>query len=158
MSGSTGSPQACREFQGQVFDHLEGALSGAALTGFEAHRSSCAACAAALEGIEANERVLRRAVTPGTPDTIWPRIQAEITGRRVTVRPRNRGWIAAAAAVMIAVLGILLSRPGAGPELEIVEVRGSALNTLGGFIPGFEEPNSGTRVVGVLFTPGERGK
>ena len=101
-----------------------------------------------------------RARVPSAPDTLWPRIEASLWRRSVPARPRSFGWIAAAAAVLVLVGALVVTLPQstAGPELEVVDVRGQASETLGGLIPGFEEPQSGTRTAGSILVPGDGGR
>ena len=66
----------CETFRERAFDYLQGSLQSDA--GFEAHRASCASCAAALEGIRHNERILSASRVPTAPPDLWPRIAASI--------------------------------------------------------------------------------
>ncbi|MHC4607175.1 MAG: anti-sigma factor family protein [Planctomycetota bacterium] len=142
----------CSGAHERMLDHVAGRLPGDRAGELEEHVHGCPACAEILRGIEANERVLFRAKAPSAPDTIWPRIEAAVERRRTPAAPRKLGWLVAAAAVLLVAAAVVLSLPDApaGPELEIVEVRGEASGVLGGLIPGFEEPNEGTRLAGAM--------
>lgn len=152
----------CATFRELAFDYLARDLPRGHADVFEAHFVSCASCAATLRAVEAHEELLSRAGVPAAPDDIWPRIEAVVSTSRPAVRPQRAGmgWLAAAAALLLIVCGVLASIPQStvGPELEVVEVRGEASETLSGFIPGYEEPGAGARVAGTFLAPGGSGK
>ena len=152
----------CTTFQELAFDYLSDDLSADQTESVRAHTIACSSCAATLRSIEENERILTRARVPAAPDRIWDGIQKAILpmSLRAPARPRRFGWVAAAAAILVLVGALLVSLPQstAGPELEVVDVRGRASETLGGLIPGYEEPGSGTRVAGSILVPGDGGR
>ena len=120
----------CETFRDSVLDWLE----GASVEGFRDHRAACPACAALVAGFEENERALRGSPVPAAPPELWSRIAAAIA----KPAPARRRWLpfAAAAAVLLAVAGVLASPRHAPPELPLTIV--DAGPALGAFVPGYE--------------------
>ena len=128
----------CETFRGQALDFLDGTLEDR--SGFLAHRETCPECAALLEGIEANERILRGAALPVAAPDAWPRIAAALA-----VRPRRRPWLpwaAAAAAALLAVVPFAFPRhapPRPTLDVTIVDAGPEAARALGVFVPRYED-------------------
>ena len=120
----------CAEIRERLDGYARGEFSPREDAAFEAHLSSCAACAALLEAAEpalAEARTLPRAVEPGA--NLWPGVRSRMDPR---IAPRRRvplpGWMLAAAAVLLVavssgVTALLLrqssSRPTAQPSFAL---------------------------------------
>lgn len=127
----------CATFREQVLDFLDGTLEDR--PAFLAHRAACPDCGALLEGIEANERILRGAARPVAAPDAWPRIAAAIAARP---RPRRRLLWAAAAAALLAVGALLVPRnapPRPTLDVTIVDAGPEAARALGVFVPRYED-------------------
>jgi predicted anti-sigma-YlaC factor YlaD len=143
----------CETFRDCAFDFLQGTLRDAAE--FEAHRLSCPACAATLDGIRENERLLSAARVPTAPPDLWPRIAAAI-GRDRTVLTRGRRWaMALAAAALLLGIGIIASigapRPRPRLNLLVQEVGPESLRTFKALVPRYEDVDAATAMVDTMF-------
>lgn len=140
----------CGQFQETVFDRIDGSLSSREIREGEDHLASCPSCRELLETIRHQERILTSAEVPPVPPGLWHRVEAGISPSRRN--PAKWGWAAAAAAVLVA--GLLFLRSGSAPEWEVVKITNGASETIAGFIPGFEEPETDHRLAGALIPPG----
>lgn len=127
----------CETFRSRALDFLDGTLEDRA--GFLAHREACPECAGLLEGIEANERILRGAALPVAAPDAWPRIAAALA-----LRPRRRRWLpwAAAAAALLGVVSLVIPRhapPRPTLDVTIVDAGPEAVRALGVFVPRYED-------------------
>ena len=144
----------CETFRDLAFDFLQGTLRDGAE--FEAHRLSCPACAAALDGIRENDRILSAARVPTAPADLWPRIASAI-GRDRAVSYRGRRWaaaIAAAAAILLAV-GVFttIGAPRPRPRLNLVvqEVGPESQRAFEALVPRYEDVDAATAMVDTMF-------
>jgi anti-sigma factor RsiW len=144
----------CETFRDLAFDFLQGTLRDRAE--FEAHRISCPACAAALEGIRENDRLLSAARIPTAPADLWPRIAAAI-GRDRAVPFRGRRWAVAfaAAAVLLLAVSVVASigapRPKPRLNLVIQEVGPESQRTFKALVPRYEDVDAATAMVDTMF-------
>lgn len=144
----------CETFRDRAFDFLQGTLRER--PEFAAHRASCPACAAALDGIRENERILAAARVPTAPADLWPRIAAAI-GRDREIpfrRLRIASFVAAAAALLLAVtLIVSIGSPKKAPALNLVvqEVGPESQRTFKALVPRYEDVDAATAMVETLF-------
>ena len=144
----------CETFRDRVFDFLQGTLQERAE--FEAHRLSCSACAATVDGIRENERILSAARVPTAPADLWPRIAAQI-GRDRAVSSKGRRWAVALAAAAALLLGnSVLARIGAHPpkrtlNIVVQEVGPDAQRTFKALVPRYEDVDAATAMVDTMF-------
>ncbi|MBI3856228.1 MAG: hypothetical protein HY293_11115 [Planctomycetes bacterium] len=144
----------CETFRDRAFDFLQGTLGSAAE--FEAHRASCPACGAALEGIRHNERVLSAARAPTAPADLWPRIAAEI-GRDRVVSFRSLRAAAGLAAAAAVLLGVTLfatmgpSRKTPRINLVVQEVGPESQRAFRALVPRYEDVDAATAMVDTMF-------
>lgn len=125
-------------------DYLDNELDPAAREQVEQHLAQCPACRGSKEKLVAISRIFRQAARAEIPETLWPRIQAQIRPARMENRPASRpnfrGYIfahraafslAAAAMLVLAGIGFLLEINRA-PAREAGPTLGSLLdNDLG---------------------------
>jgi hypothetical protein len=85
----------CAEFEILLADYLDGALAEPALSGFEAHRKDCAACAALAEDAASAVMFMERAAAAEPPAELIGRIlHATNSGWDLKLRGTGvRGWI-----------------------------------------------------------------
>ena len=144
----------CDGFRDLAFDFLQGTLRDGAE--FEAHRISCPACAATLDGIRENERILTASRVPTAPADLWPRIAASI-GRDRTVSFRGRRWAAGLAAAAALLLGISIvasmNAPRPKPRLNLVvqEVGPEAQRTFKALVPRYDDVDAATAMVDTML-------
>lgn len=144
----------CETFRDRAFDFLQGTLQDGGE--FEAHRLSCPACTATLDGIRENERILSSARVPTAPPDLWPRIAAAI-GRERPVAFRGRRWAAALAAAAAILLGISLlatvggSRPKPTLNLVVQEVGPESQRTFKALVPRYDDVDAATAMVDTMF-------
>ncbi len=137
----------CSEFRERVFDR-DPVL--------DAHAASCAACAGLRSSIESEARVLSHAGAPRAPENLWRRIESAIA------RPRWPGWAAAAAAGLIAAVGILLfagkpvPKPAPGLPLVIVEASPESASAFSGMVPSYDDVDPNTALRSTIVGPEER--
>lgn len=119
-AGRDALPPACAAFDESLADYLEGALDPAARSAIEAHRASCARCAALvadLEEISASARTLPTIVPPAAvAESMWRGVSERIAAPAVSIasapsarRVRFDGWrrqLAAAAALVLVTAGV----------------------------------------------------
>jgi hypothetical protein len=144
----------CETFRDQAFDFLQGSLPAGG--GFEAHRASCAGCAASLAGIRENERLLSAARVPLAPPDLWPRIAAAIgESRPIPFRLlRAASAIAAAAARFLVVLLVSSSSaPRKTPKIDLVvhEVGPESQRAFRTLVPRYEDVDAATAMVDTMF-------
>lgn len=127
----------CEQFRDALFETLRGRPAG---DGFEAHRSSCAACARVQADIAANERVLRGATSPKAPAEVWAAIARTVESGRVA--PFRRARVAALAAIAAGLLLALamLAPTAPKPTLDVVfmEVRPETRQVFQSLLPRYE--------------------
>lgn len=144
----------CETFRDLAFDFLQGTLRDVA--DFEAHRVSCPACAAALDGIRENDRILSAARVPTAPADLWPRIAAAI-GQDRAVPFRGRRWavaLAAAAALLLAISVVAsIGAPRPKPRLNLVvqEVGPESQRTFKALVPRYDDVDAATAMVDTMF-------
>lgn len=143
----------CETFRDQVFDFLAGAPADA--PGFRAHRDGCAACAALLQGIEENEKLLAGARVPSAPPDLWARIARDLSsGRPAPIHRPVWAAVAAVAAGLLVVLALFFSGPAAPePRLDVVirEVSPDAQSAYRGLVPTYEDVDVATAMVDTIF-------
>jgi anti-sigma factor RsiW len=137
-------------FSDRLFDFLRGSLQEDR-SGFDAHRRSCPACGARLEGIRENERILASARVPTAPAELWPRIAAAVAqSRPIPLRAlRIASLLSAAAALLLAVTLVLTSRPSRGLPLELVvqEVGPESQRAFRSLVPKYDDVDAATAMV-----------
>jgi hypothetical protein len=144
----------CETFRDLAFDFLQGTLRDGAE--FEAHRISCSACAATLDGIRENERILSASRVPTAPPDLWPRIAAAV-GRDRTVSFRRRRWavgLAAAAALLLGISVVAsMNPPRPKPRLNLVvqEVGPEAQRTFKALVPRYDDVDAATAMVDTML-------
>lgn len=144
----------CQTFSDRVFDFLQGDLREERAD-FDAHRSSCADCAARLEGIRENERILSAARVPLAPPDLWPRIAAAVSrGRTVPFRTlRIASVVAAAAALLLAFTLVATGRPARAPAFHLVvqEVAPENQRTFRSLVPRYDDVDAATAMVDTVL-------
>lgn len=145
----------CETFRDRAFDFLQGTLQDRAA--FEAHRASCPACAAALDGIQENDRILAAVSrVPTAPADLWPRIAAAIGRDQVLPfrRLRIASFIVAAAALLLAfILVATIGSRRKPPTLNLVvqEVGPESHRTFKALVPRYEDVDAATAMVDTMF-------
>ena len=131
----------CEQFQKKIFDSQTKES--------KTHLESCSACFELLDQVKWEGNLLSTARIPDPPIHLWDQIQNRI--ERTTTIPRFRmvSWIGIAAALLLGVMGYLVSqRPEATIEnekyllLNIVEVSPETSRSLVGFVPGYDQEDS----------------
>lgn len=106
-------------------DYLDNELDPVARKQVEQHLANCPACRSRWENIQEISRALRRAPRQNPPESLWPRIQAEIAGHnapplgrpagglgikipRLIFAPKRALALAAAAMLVLAAIGFYL--------------------------------------------------
>jgi anti-sigma factor RsiW len=144
----------CETFSDRLFDFLRGRLREGRAD-FDAHRASCAACAARLEGIRENERILSVARVPTAPADLWPRIAAAVAqARPVPFRLlRAASAVAAAAVFLLAAALVATSRPAPAPRLNLIvqEVGPESQRTFRSLVPRYDDVDAATAMVDTAF-------
>jgi hypothetical protein len=144
----------CRTYSDRVFDFLQGSLRELR-SDFDAHRRSCPACAALLEGIRENERMLSSSRVPTAPADLWPRIAAAVAqGRPVPFRAlRVASLLAAAAALLLAVTLFTTSRPPRASRLTLViqEVGPESQRAFRSLVPKYDDVDAATAMVDTVL-------
>lgn len=144
----------CETFRDAAFEFLQGTLLRR--EDFEAHRASCPACAALLEGIRENDRILSAARIPTAPADLWPRIAAGI-GRDRVAPFRSLRLAAALAAAAALLLGISLvasiGAPRKAPRIDLVvqEVGPESQRTFKALVPRYEDVDAATAMLDTMF-------
>lgn len=137
----------CAEFRERVFNREADA---------DAHATACAHCAALRADFATHAELL--AGGPRAPENLWLRIEAAIRTRR-RAWPR---WVAAAAAGILAVLGIFLaSAPDRKPKprlnLVVVEQPPETARSFSGMVPSYDDVDPDAALVSALTgTEGRR--
>jgi len=145
----------CETFRDLAFDFLQGTLRDGAE--FDAHRISCPACAATLDGIRENERILSAARVPTAPPDLWPRIAAAIERDRTVAFRGRRLILALSAAAAAIVLGISLfasigaPRPKQTLNLVVQEVGPESHRTFKALVPRYDDVDAATAMVDTMF-------
>ena len=144
----------CETFRDRAFDYLQGIPQGDAE--FEAHRTSCAACAETLSGIRHNERVLMAARAPLAPPDLWPRIAVAIGRDRAVPfrRVRVASVLAAAAALLLAFSLVATIRSARlQPRLNLVvqEVGPESQRAFRSLVPRYDDVDAATAMVDTMF-------
>jgi hypothetical protein len=103
----------CSNFKENFSAYIDGGLSAGLQTEAENHLKSCRACAGMLEAYQAGIGIFRKATEIDPPDDMFERVMAEVNGsapaRVIPLRqPVRRNVLAAAAVVMIALMGSLI--------------------------------------------------
>lgn len=144
----------CEAFTDRLFDFLQGRLREDR-SAFDAHRASCPDCGARLEGIRENERILGAARVPTAPEDLWPRIAAAVAqGRRAPFRGlRIASFLAAAAALLLAVSLVVTSRPSPAPPLNLIvqDVGPESGRTFRSLVPRYDDVDAATAMVDTVF-------
>ena len=137
----------CESFRDGILDYLDRSHSGGGA--FDLHRASCPACAALLEGMAQNERILLAAGVPKAPADLWARIDRALPEGRV-VPFKFPGWTGIAAAAASALLAVALAFSGApsdpGPRLDVVvvDVEPDARSAFSGLVPRYDGMDEAT--------------
>ncbi len=141
----------CAQFRDLVLDFLDGSIRECA--GFEAHRSSCAACAETLRGVGHNEKALAAARAPMAPADLWAGIAARISGGRGVPFRRTKiaAGLAAAAALLFSLALAFSGSPRPRLAIVIREVTPEAGRTMGALVPRYEDVDTATAMVDTLF-------
>src|ERR1051325_3830105 len=95
MSGETKSGMQCAEFDALLSDALDGALTGADLERFEAHKASCPSCGPLFAAARTGFKMLHALAEVEPPPMLVHNILAKTTGQVVTapvVRPANESF------------------------------------------------------------------
>jgi hypothetical protein len=119
----------CQETRAAVPEYVEGALAEPRRSELESHLPGCEACRAALRDARNLDRFLRGALpVPGLPEAHWMKLESralEAAARPAAVAPPGRrgiprlAWILGiAAALLVVVVGIVLTRPDRPLERE----------------------------------------
>ncbi len=144
----------CETFCDRLFDFLGGRLREGRAE-FDAHRASCADCAARLEGIRENERILSAARVPTAPADLWPRIAAAVAqARPVPFRLlRAASAVAAAAALFLAAVLVASGRPAPAPGLHLVvqEIGPESQRAFRSLVPRYDDVDAATAMVDAAF-------
>jgi hypothetical protein len=144
----------CQAFSDLLLDYLQGRLLGDRAA-FDAHRAACADCAARLEGIRENERILRAARVPTAPPDLWPRIAAAVAqGRPLPFRGlRVASFLAAAAALLLAFTLVATGRTDRTPPLNLIvqEVGPESGRALRSLVPKYDDVDAATAMVDTAF-------
>ncbi len=141
-----GNSDPCGAFREGVMDHVDGTLHPAVRDAAAAHERSCAACAALARAVRVQSALLSRLPRPAPPADLGARIDRAL-GSRGTVlrRPRWRAWTAAAAAALLAAIGLVAAPrgPAAARSVQVVDIelpdRGSFLGRVS---PNVENPSA----------------
>jgi len=143
----------CQTFSDRVFDFLQGSL-GEDRAAFDAHRGTCSSCAARLEGIRVNERILSAARVPTAPPDLWPRIAVAVgQGRPIPFRSlRIASVLAAAAALLLAVTLLATSRPARPSQLNlVVQEVGPEHRAFRSLVPKYDDVDAATAMVDTVL-------
>jgi len=143
----------CQTFSDRVFDFLQGSLREDRAA-FDGHRGSCSSCAARLEGIRENERILSSARVPTAPPDLWPRIASAVAqGRPIPFRSlRIASLLAAAAALLLAITLVATSRPARPPQLNlVVQEVGPDQRTFRSLVPKYDDVDAATAMVDTVL-------
>ena len=114
----------------------------------KAHLESCSACFELLDQVNKEVNLLSTARIPEPPLLLWDQIQNRIEQTTAIPQFRMVSWIGIAAALLLGVLGYLVSqRPGTIKNekplyLNIVEVSPETSRSLVGFVPGYDQEDS----------------
>jgi len=144
----------CETFRDLAFDFLQGTLRDGAE--FDAHRLSCPACAATLDWIRENERILSASRVPTAPPDMWPRIAAAIgRDRAVAFRGRRRAFALSAAAAILLGISLFASigapRPKQTLNLVVQEVGPESQRTFKALVPRYDDVDAATAMVDTMF-------
>jgi anti-sigma factor RsiW len=144
----------CQTFSDRAFDFLQGGLREERAD-FDAHRASCPACAARLDGIRENERILSAARVPTAPADLWPRIAAAVAqGRPLPFRGlRIVSFLAAAAALLLVVTLLATGGAPGRPPLKLVvqDVGPESQRAFRSLVPKYEDVDAATAMVDTLL-------
>ncbi len=125
----------CEDFRTRIWDRDDETRG---------HAAACSSCAASAKSLEIEAELLSKAKVPQAPAELWARIESRIRNAAVPLRTPPFRWLAAAAALLAAALGIFLftSVPNRRSEpkldLRIVE----SPQTLPGVVPSYEDLGS----------------
>jgi anti-sigma factor RsiW len=144
----------CDAFTDRVFDYLQGSLRGERAE-FEAHRAACPACAARLDGIRENDRILSAARVPLAPADLWPRIALAIAEARPIPfrRLRIASFLAAAAALLLVVTLVSTSREPRAPRLNLIvqDVGPDSPRAFRSMVPRYDDVDAATAMVDTVL-------
>ncbi len=144
----------CDAFTDRVFDYLQGSLREGRAA-FEVHRGACPACAARLDGIRENDRILSVARVPLAPPDLWPRIALAIAEARPIPfrRLRIASFLAAAAALLLVVTLVATSRTPKAPRLNLIvqEVGPDSPRAFRSMVPRYDDVDAATAMVDTLM-------
>lgn len=137
----------CSEFRERIFDDPRPA------------GHVCDACADWLRVIERQERVLSAARAPSAPDDLWSRIEGQVRPA-IGFRAPRIGWFAAAAAILVAVVGFALLSGPPGPvktlEVTVVEAPKDTADALRTVVPTYDDVDTGTAMADAFRPEGRR--
>ncbi len=146
----------CAEFRDGIFDPpTEKGM---------AHEVICSECANLRDRIQAEEILIRKAYDPAPPADLWKQVQARIHAGRSVPRSRIISWMGAAAALLLAVIGVIVARDPDVPrrepnlQLNVVEVSPEATRSLSGFVPGYDQGDSRQALANAVVPFDFRGK
>lgn len=151
----------CELFREVIFDYMGGGLDADSLGDFRGHYGSCPECAGTLRMIEAQETILTAWPQPKAPDALWGRVQRDLADRErlrwLERRPGAGRWLAVAAALLIAVLGLVAFAAHRAPAdpglpLQVVDISTQpSAGALGRWVPGYENPKPAAPVFDTLL-------
>ncbi len=106
---------ACETVRKRFLALEEGALGAEAVRAVQEHLAACAACRAAWEGWQSDDRALREAMVPERPPrdvagSALAVLRGEARSRRAARRRAAVRWAAAAAAALLAIVGVMTYR------------------------------------------------
>jgi anti-sigma factor RsiW len=88
-----------------LIEYADGALSGRAHADVDAHIASCRECSAVVDDLRRVRSAVRQLPSLEPPHDAWPRIERALRASGTSRRPARWPWLAAAAAVILVVLG-----------------------------------------------------
>lgn len=122
----------CEEFRARAWDRDEES---------RAHTAACSSCATLARSLDSEAALLSKAKVPAAPADLWERIEIRIRRTAIPVRPSPFRWLAAAAALIAAVLGIFLfagaPKRQSEPKLNLRIVESP--QSFSGVVPSYEE-------------------
>lgn len=125
----------CEEFRTRAWDRDEETRT---------HVATCAPCSALAKSLDGERDLLRKARVPAAPPGLWKQIENRIYGAAAPVRPSPFRWLAAAAALLAAAVGIFLfagaSDRRAAPKLDLRIVESP--QSISGIVPSYEDYGS----------------
>lgn len=125
----------CEEFRTRIWDRDDE---------IRTHAAACSSCGGLAKSLKAEAELLSKAKMPRAPADLWARIENRIRTTALPPHPSPFRWLAAAAALIAAVLGLFLfvGAPSRKSEpkldLRIVE----SPQSLPGVVPSYEDLGS----------------